>query len=144
PQALAESYSDMIKRSGELVNEYMKRQSSGATSAFGDDLGLARAFYEMGAKLFADPARIAQMQVKLWQDYAALWQHSMLQLFGQHHRPVIEPEKGDRRFRHEDWQQNFVFDYIKQSYLIAAKHLHEAVGSVQGLDEHTAKKVDFY
>jgi polyhydroxyalkanoate synthase len=58
--------------------------------------------------------------------------------------PVAEPAKGDRRFRHEDWQEHFLFDYVKQSYLIAARWLHNAVASVEGLDEHTQKKVDFF
>ena len=25
--------------------------------------------------------------------------------------------KGDKRFKHEDWEEHFVFDYVKQSYL---------------------------
>ncbi|MEK7835254.1 MAG: alpha/beta fold hydrolase, partial [Pseudomonadota bacterium] len=58
--------------------------------------------------------------------------------------PMIEPARNDRRFKHDDWQQNFIYDYVKQSYLIAAKHLHQTVGNVQGLDDQTAKKVDFY
>ena len=57
---------------------------------------------------------------------------------------MAEPHQGDRRFRHEDWQQNFLYDYIKQSYLIAARHLHQTLGKVEGLDEQTSKKVDFY
>jgi polyhydroxyalkanoate synthase len=63
---------------------------------------------------------------------------------GQNALPVAEPPRGDRRFKHEDWQNNFIYDYIKQSYLIAAKHLQQSVAGVQGLDEHTARKVDFY
>jgi polyhydroxyalkanoate synthase len=63
---------------------------------------------------------------------------------GQDARPVAEPHPGDRRFKHEDWQQNFLYDYIKQSYLIAARHLHQTMGGVSGLDERIAKKVDFY
>ena len=69
----------------------------------------------------------------------------MLKLMGQDSAgrwPSRTP--GDRRFKHEDWQQNFLYDYIKQSYLIAARHLHQTVGKVEGLDEQTAKKVDFY
>ena len=37
----------------------------------------------MTGKLFADPAKFAEMQMKLWQDYMSLWQNSMLQFFGQ-------------------------------------------------------------
>jgi polyhydroxyalkanoate synthase len=67
-----------------------------------------------------------------------------MKLLGQDTGPVAEPAKTDKRFRHEDWQEHFLFDYIKQSYLIAARWLHKAVASVEGLDEHTQKKVDFF
>ena len=67
-----------------------------------------------------------------------------MRFWGLEAKPVVEPAKGDRRFKHDDWQQNFLFDYIKQSYLIAARNLHSMVGGVKGLDENTAKKVDFY
>jgi polyhydroxyalkanoate synthase len=144
PTALAQAYADIAQRSSQLMTDYMQRQKASASSTFGDELGIAKAFYEMTRGLLADPAKFVQTQMQLWQDYVSLWQNSMLQLFGQQARPVIEPAKGDRRFKHDDWQQNFLYDYIKQSYLIAAKHLHQAVGSVRGLDEQTAKKVDFY
>ena len=141
---LAQTYADIAKRSSQLMSDYIARQTVAGVPSFGDELGVAKAFYEMSGKLFADPAKFAEMQMKVWQDYTSLWQNSMLQFFGQYAQPVIEPAKGDRRFKHDDWQQNFLYDYIKQSYLIAAKHLHQTVGSVQGLDDQTAKKVDFY
>ena len=94
--------------------------------------------------MLTDPLRVAEAQMKLWQDYWSLWQRSMLKLMGQDTSPVAEVPQGDRRFKHDAWQNNFLYDYIKQSYLIAAKHLHQAIAGVQGLDERTAKKVDFY
>ena len=144
PAALAQTYAEIAQRSSQLMSDYIARQAQGGVPKFGDELGIAKAFYEMTGKLFADPAKFAELQMKLWQDYTSLWQNSMLQFFGQYAQPVIEPAKGDRRFKHDDWQQNFLYDYIKQSYLIAAKHLHQTVGSVEGLDEQTARKVDFY
>ena len=144
PAQLAQTYAEIAQHSSKLMSDFIARQSAGGKPAFGDELGIAKAFYEMTAKLLADPAKFAEMQMKLWQDYMSLWQNSMLQFFGQQAQPVIEPAKGDRRFKHDDWQNNFLYDYIKQSYLIAAKHMHQTVGGVQGLDEQTAKKVDFY
>lgn len=144
PTQLAQTYAEIAQHSSKLMGDFIARQSAGGKPAFGDELGIAKAFYEMTANLLADPAKFAEMQMKLWQDYMSLWQNSMLQFFGQHAQPVIEPAKGDRRFKHDDWQNNFLYDYIKQSYLIAAKHMHQTVGGVQGLDEQTAKKVDFY
>ena len=61
-----------------------------------------------------------------------LWQASTVKLMGGAPDPVATPVKGDKRFKHEDWEQHFLFDYIKQSYLIAADWMHDAVGSVEG------------
>ena len=33
---------------------------------------------------------------------------------------MIAPAKDDRRFRHEQWSENAVFDFVKQSYLLSA------------------------
>ena len=141
--AMARLYADIAEKSGELLARYMARGALGIP-AFNDELGIARAFYAAWQHLLADPLRSAGMQMKLWQDYTALWQQSMRKMLGQDAAPVAHPDKADRRFRHEDWENNFLFDYIKQSYLIAARHLHQSLGSVEGLDEQTAKKVDFY
>ena len=74
----------------------------------------------------------------------SLWQGSMLRLMGAHATPVAVPAKGDKRFKHEDWHEHFLFDYIKQSYLITARWMHDQVASVEGLDDQTKKKVDFF
>ena len=144
PVELAKAYAEIAQRSSQMVGRYLANQQANGTPAFNDELGIAKAFYDMMGQLFADPSKFAEMQIKLWQDYTALWQNSMLRFWGLDTKPVVEPAKGDRRFKHEDWQQNFLFDYIKQSYLITARNLHDMVGSVKGLDATTAKKVDFY
>ncbi len=144
PVDLTRLYSDIARKSGHLMTAFIERQQNGQTLQAGDELGIAQAFFEAWTQLLTDPFKLAEAQVKLWQDYAALWQSSMLKLMGQTAQPVIEPAKGDRRFKHDDWQQHFLFDYLKQSYLIAAKHLHSVLGNVDGLEEQTARKVDFY
>ena len=144
PAQLARAYARIAQRSSQIVSRYLASHQGAEAPVFSDELGIAQAFYDMMGQLLADPARIAETQMKLWQDYSALWQNSMLRLWGMESKPVIEPVRGDRRFKHDDWQQNFLFDYIKQSYLISARNLHEMVGGVKGLDAAAAKKVDFY
>lgn len=137
-------YSDIAEKSSALLAKYMARGGSGGLPGLSDELGIAKAFFEAWRHMLADPQRMVEMQMKLWQDYMALWQNSMLKMFGQQPVPVVQPQKTDRRFRHEDWENNFLYDYVKQSYLIAARHLHHSMGNVEGMDEKTAKKVDFY
>jgi polyhydroxyalkanoate synthase len=140
PETLAE----IAEKSSRLLAEAMKRQAAHGHFSMGDEMGIAKAFFDMSAKMFSDPFKLAEAQLNLWKDYWTLWQGSMLKLMGQSVTPVAAPDKADRRFKDPEWEEHFVFDYIKQSYLIAARHLHQAVGQVEGLDEATAKKVDFF
>ncbi|MSQ73590.1 MAG: class I poly(R)-hydroxyalkanoic acid synthase [Betaproteobacteria bacterium] len=136
-------YAGISRKSRELLRRNLRKASAPPRQA-SDELGIARAFFEAWVKMASDPLQLAQTQMKVWRDHAALWQNTWISLSGQKPAPVAEVQKGDRRFRHEDWQNRFLFDYLKQSYLIAARHLHKAMCGVHGLDETTAKKVDFY
>jgi polyhydroxyalkanoate synthase len=98
----------------------------------------------MTARMMADPAKLMQAQMTLWQDYLKLWQSTTRRMMGQETEPVIEPAKDDRRFKHEAWSENQLFDFIKQSYLLTARWMQSTVRDVEGLDDKTAKKVDFY
>src|SRR5213080_1109847 len=144
PAALAESLALAADKSAKLLGEFAARNATGPRSVFADQLGVGKAFFELAAKMLANPYRLAEAQMNLWWDYMSLWQSSMLRMIGAPAEPVAEPAKGDKRFKHEDWQEHFLFDYIKQSYLIAARWLHDQVGSVEGLPDQTKKKVDFF
>src|SRR5436190_2064565 len=144
PVALTESFASAADKSAKLLGDFLSRQAIGKPSMAADEFGLSKAFLEVAAKILSNPYRLAETQMNLWWDYSALWQSSMLKLMGQSAAPVAEPAKSDKRFRHEDWQEHFLFDYVKQSYLLTARWLHDAVANVEGLDERTRKKVDFF
>src|SRR5271169_4709745 len=144
PVALAESFASAADKSAKVLGDFVARQAASGQSLVSDEFGLTKAFFELAAKMLANPYRLAETQMNLWWEYSALWQSSMLKLLGHSTAPVVEPAKSDKRFRHEDWEEHFLFDYIKQSYLITARWLHAAVANVEGLDEHTRKKVDFF
>ncbi|HEV2976946.1 MAG TPA: class I poly(R)-hydroxyalkanoic acid synthase [Casimicrobiaceae bacterium] len=144
PVALAESFASAADKSAKVLGDFVTRQAASGHSVVSDEFGLTKAFFELAAKMLSNPYRLAETQMNLWWEYSALWQSSMLKLLGHSTGPVVEPAKSDKRFRHEDWEEHFLFDYIKQSYLITARWLHTAVANVEGLDEHTRKKVDFF
>ena len=141
---LAKLYAGIAEKSSRLMVHWMAQQASGNAVAWRDELGIAKAFYGAWGKLLADPSRLYAAQAQLWQDHWSLWQNAALRMMGHTPEPIAKPQPGDRRFRSDVWQQNFLFDYIKQSYLVAARHLHAALAGADGLDEQTAKKVDFY
>jgi polyhydroxyalkanoate synthase len=144
PVALAESLRAAAEKSAKVIGDFAARQAESGKSLVADELGIGKAFMELAAKMLANPYRLAEAQMNLWWEYMMLWQTSTAKLLGGAAEPVAAPAKGDKRFRHEDWEEHFLFDYIKQSYLITARWLHGAVGSVEGLDDATKRKVDFF
>tara|TARA_R110002096_G_scaffold25258_8_gene79125 strand:- start:2607 stop:4211 length:1605 start_codon:yes stop_codon:yes gene_type:complete len=91
-----------------------------------------------------NPAKLVEAQMDLWQQYYLLWHNTTMRMMGQDSDPVALPQKGDRRFRDEAWEDNELFGFIKQSYLLSSQWMQNVVQDVDGLDEKTAQKVEFY
>ena len=145
PVEMSRAMTRIAEQSQRLVSEFLARQASdGAGPKSPDPMGVGHAFLEMTTRMMADPAKLMQAQMSLWQDYLTLWQRTTQRFFGQETQPVIAPAKDDRRFKDAAWDENTLFDFIKQSYLLSARWMQSTVNQVEGLDDHTAKKVDFY
>jgi polyhydroxyalkanoate synthase len=140
----ARVFAEVAARSSRILGDFLKRQAQTQNPVAVDEFGIAKAFMELSAQMLARPQPLAEAQMNMLWDYARLWQNSWMRMLGQNAEPVAAPKKGDNRFRHEDWQNHFLFDYLKQSYLIAARHIHQAVSKVENLPEDARKKVDFF
>ncbi len=136
---------EVAERSAKLLGEFaLKDHSSSLSAAAGDELGIAKAYMELYSKMLSNPAEIAAFSTNLMLDYMQLWQSSWLKMMGVQTAPVAAPAKGDGRFRDDDWSANFLFDYMKQSYLIAARQIQHTVAHVDGLSPEAEKKVAFF
>ncbi|MEC5398871.1 PHA/PHB synthase family protein [Uliginosibacterium sp. H1] len=144
PQEVARTYAEVAQRASKLIAEHMQRQVQKGLKPPTDELGVAQAFMDMMSKLLTNPYRLAQAQMNLVWDYFSLWQNSMQRFMGLTPTPIATPAKDDKRFKDEGWQDHFLFDFIKQSYLITARHIHDVVGGVDGLDPATKTKVSFF
>ncbi len=109
-----------------------------------DPFNLSDVYKDLFEQLAKDPQKLIEANMAYMQDAMKLYQSTMLGLMGQSQEPVIEPEKGDRRFKHDDWSEEPAFDCIKQSYLLASKWMRTVVSETEGMDEKTAKKVEFF
>ncbi|MGB3934571.1 MAG: class I poly(R)-hydroxyalkanoic acid synthase [Burkholderiales bacterium] len=145
PEETARVLHDVAERSARILAEYAgKEHAATAASAASDELGIAKAYMDLYSRMLADPAKLAAFSTNLMLDYMQLWQQSWMKLMGLQAAPVAVPAKGDNRFKDEDWSSNFIFDYIKQSYLIAARQIRHAVAGVEGLPPESEKKVAFF
>ncbi|MYE58325.1 MAG: class I poly(R)-hydroxyalkanoic acid synthase, partial [Alphaproteobacteria bacterium] len=143
--ALAERFREITERSQRVAAEFAARHGAEAGGADPDPLGIGKAFLEMTARMMADPARMMTAQAELAQQYARLWQDTARRMMGgEPVQPVAEPEPGDRRFKDTAWRENFVFDFIKQSYLLSSRFLLGSLPEAASADRHEADKVAFY
>ncbi len=144
PLEFSRSMAEIAEKSQKLVSDWIERQAAhnGTTSI--DPLNIGSAFLEMTARMMQDPVTLVHAQMSLWYDYMRLWQSATERLMGGEPEPVAEPAKGDRRFADPAWEENQLFDFVKQSYLLTARWLQATVEGIEGLDEKTARKVDFY
>jgi len=129
----------------ESLNLLSRKLTAGAngTAAHSDPLGLGKAWCAFSTRLWSNPAALARVNMDMWQDFSAVWHNAVTRSFGGDVAPVIEPDINDRRFADGAWNDNVVFDFIKQSYLLYSRAARELVDGVDGLDEGKARKLAF-
>jgi polyhydroxyalkanoate synthase len=76
--------------------------------------------------LAGDSTRVAAMQTAYLEQQSKLWAALSA---GPVTEPVVTQEPGDRRFVAKEWRENPFYDYIRQSYLLAARYLNDLVDS---------------
>ncbi len=142
---------EAAERSQEMIKTFLSQNAhahqgtKGSNGAIDTDpFNLGNAFFEWATKIASDPAKVAEAGFDLWRGYVDIWQNAAKSFDGQEVKPVIAADSLDRRFRHDHWNDNSVFDYIKQSYLFTSQWLTGLVRDVEGLDPQTARKMDFF
>ena len=130
----------VMGRAQQMMMEFIAGQWSSTSSELAaDPAKFASAFPAMN--WFADPARVAQAQVELWTEGLSIWQRAL----GVHTQRTALEEKADKdkRFSAKAWQDNPLFDMIRQTYLLVSERLLGSVDSIEGVDEKTREKIRF-
>jgi len=131
-------------QSQRLLGDFLRNQAAKFGSEPFDPLNLAGTFMDLLRGMVADPGAIMEAQFALWRDYMNLWERTARRMMGGDAEPIIAPAPGDKRFRDKDWQENQIFDFIKQSYLLTANWLQNTVARVEGLDPKSRRRIEFY
>lgn len=109
-----------------------------------DPFKLGAAYTEWMSAVASNPQKLFNEGLEFWRNSIELSHQTMRGLMGGEPESVVEVDKADRRFRHDDWSHKPVFSAIKQSYLLSSQWLRSLVTDVEGLDAHTAEKVKFF
>jgi len=126
-QAQQEYLADALKRS----NVFGDFVSSNPAIEVGQFL---RNFYSFNVGKGAEiEGRYLEKQLALW---SGMWMQNAA-------GPVVDADKGDRRFDAQEWQDYPLFDYIKQSYLLTSNALLQVIESAN-VDGKTKEEMVFF
>jgi len=143
--AFGRNMAKVAEQSAQLVSGFLTRQANAMKAHEPvDPLNIGGAFMALFKQLANNPQKLMESQFELWRDYMTLWQRTTQRFMGETVEPVASPAPGDRRFKDKDWQENQVFDFIKQSYLLTTNWLTRTVGDVDGLDPKEQHRASFY
>jgi len=60
-EELSKVYHDVAERSSKLLGEFAQKQAQGMSSAVRDEMGIAKAFMDLYARMAADPSVVARL-----------------------------------------------------------------------------------
>ena len=128
----------------QLLVDFIARMAKRDKAAPLDPLNISGAMMNLVKAMGGNRDQVAQAQAEWWNNFMTLWETTARRMLGGEAPSVAEPAPGDRRFRADEWQQNEVFDFIKQSYLLTANAMQDMVGKLNGLDDKERGRVAFY
>ncbi len=88
------------------------------------------------------PERFAELNLEYAQKFNILMTNTLMKFIGEDIPSIFSPNKGDKRFRDEAWNQNIYFDFIKQFYLMSSDLIKTHVSHL-GFEPQTQRIVEF-
>jgi polyhydroxyalkanoate synthase subunit PhaC len=142
PLVLAAQLQRIAKQSQILMQRFVSNQPDAVKLGIGDTSSLGFDFFKLMTKMMTNPAAVASAQIDLFYGSLNVWQKTAERMLMPRAQEANAPQ--DKRFKHPEWSENAIFGFVKDSYLVAAKSILTAIREVQGMDDATERKVDFY
>ena len=142
PIALAAQLRNIARQSQVLMRHFVSHQPDAIKFGMGHRSRLGFEFFELMTRMMTDPVAVASAQIDLFYNTLGIWHKTAERMLMLRARDADAPK--DKRFKHPEWSENAVFNFVKDSYLVAAKSILSAIRGVKGMDEASARRVDFY
>ena len=141
---LEDLWQEIFQKTIDLSQSYYTYGIKTAEKQMTDDYGIHKAFTSLSEQLLSDPEKLSNSATQFWEEQLNLWEKWINSGPTVVKKPDIEKvEKNDSRFRSKLWD-TWLFDYVRNAYLLTAEHLQKTVNDIDSLDERTARKVKFF
>jgi polyhydroxyalkanoate synthase len=127
----------VMGRAQQMMLEHVARQASEVKAS--DPQAFANLWSGFGA--LPDASKIAEAQTQLWTQGMAIWQRALG--MDAPRTELTDKADADKRFNAPEWQENPLFDMIRQSYLLVSERLLGSVDALDGLDDKQREKLRF-
>lgn len=138
---LEDLWQEIFQKTIDLSQSYYTYGMKTAEKQMTDDYGIHKAFTSLSEQLLSDPEKLSNSTTQFWQKQFSLWEKWINSDPTSVKKPGIK--KNDSRFRSKLWD-TWLFDYVRNAYLLTAEHLQKTVNDIDSLDERTARKVKFF
>ncbi|ESQ89575.1 poly(R)-hydroxyalkanoic acid synthase [Asticcacaulis sp. AC460] len=124
-----------------LARTVMKQPDLEAAGAPSDPFQVGPAMTEVMKSLATRPDKVVEAQSDLLNGYLELWGQMARRTLG---APDEKKPVKDKRFADPRWEQNLVFDMMRQSYLLSSNWLNKLIGSVDDIDPLVKRRAEFF
>ncbi|MEO1889343.1 MAG: class I poly(R)-hydroxyalkanoic acid synthase [Cycloclasticus sp.] len=128
-----ELFEEMAKKSQGMFKDFSKKESNDMTSE------LTSSWKTIMSQAMENPDEWMKTMGGFYQDQFNLWTN----MFNPNAASAVQPDRSDRRFSGDEWEESPVHNYLKQSYLLSSRWLSGMVED-SSLDDTEKKKCDFY
>ncbi len=124
-----------------LAKTVFKQPDAGGAPV--DPFQVGPAMTQVMGSLAQKPDKLVEAQTELMNGYIKLWADVSRRTLG-----VEEAKAGgkpmDKRFADPRWEQNLVFDVMKQSYLLSSNWINNLISSAEGIDPKVKRRAEFF
>src|SRR3954451_1924577 len=145
-EELSRNMALLVEEAGKATAAYLKPiEERQVNTGLPDKVAeLVKTLGQVAEYWLVDPHRAIEAQTRLGTTFFDLWATTLKRMQGEPAAPVAAPDPKDARFKDPEWQENPLFDFLKQAYLVTSRWAEALVDEAQGLDEHTRHKAQFY
>ena len=146
-------WTGMVEQSTQFWQSYVSQFSKSGTRA--DPFHVARSFLSLANELQERPDLMENARKDFVNRYMQIYLNTLSRIQGEDenepdpsHQDTAaqaKPAPGDRRFKDPAWTENAVFDFFRQTYLLASNLVEETVDSAsEGLSATDREKIRFF
>lgn len=128
-----------------MAQEILNRASKEGANSYPNPFNHERLEQLLNSETKIDANKLMQHQFSYMQKQSELWQEATKSMFGQSNEAQSEKASTkDRRFAHDQWNDNPVYKYIKDSYLINAEMVTNMVDTIEFTDPKLKQQAKFF